>query len=52
MVARYPGKAIQVACLPIVYVPVHIVMGMPMAVAMGMRVAIAMGTQKIRDQFM
>ena len=31
------------ACLPIVYVPVHIVMGMPMKVGMRMRVAITMG---------
>ena len=31
------------ACLPIVYVPVHIVMGMPMTVGMRMRVAITMG---------
>ena len=33
------------ACLPIVDVPVHIVMGMPMTVGMGMRVAITMGTK-------
>ena len=33
----------QEACLPIVYVPVHIVMGMPMTVDMRMRVAITMG---------
>ena len=31
------------ACLPIVYVPVHIVMGMPMTVGMRMRMAITMG---------
>ena len=31
------------ACLPIVYVPVHIVMGMLMTVGMRMRVAITMG---------
>ena len=34
------------ACLPIVDVPVHIVMGMPMTVGMGMRMAITMGTKK------
>ena len=38
--------ALRVACLPIVDVPVHIVMGMPMTVGMGMRVAISMGTKK------
>ena len=32
--------------MPIVYVPVHIVMGMPMTVGMGMRMAITMGTKK------
>ena len=35
--------------MPIVYVPVHIVMGMPMTVGMGMRVAVAMG-MKIHDR--
>ena len=39
-------KWIQGACLPIVYVPVHIVMGMPMTVGMGMPMAITMGTKK------
>ena len=34
------------ACLPIVYVPVHIVTGMPMTVGMGMPMAITMGTKK------
>ena len=38
--------ALRDACLPIVDVPVHIVMGMPMTVGMGMRVAITMGTKK------
>ena len=33
------------ACLPIVYVPVHIVMGMPMTVGMGMPMALTMGTK-------
>ena len=32
--------------MPIVYVPVHIVMGMPMTVGMGMPMAITMGTKK------
>ena len=32
--------ALRDACLPIVYVPVHIVMGMPMTVGMGMSMAI------------
>ena len=32
--------------MPIVYVPVHIVMGMPMTVGIGMRVASAMGKKK------
>ena len=41
---RDPG--ILDACLPIVYVPVHIVMGMPMTVGMRMRVAITMGIKK------
>ena len=36
-------QAILAACLPIVYVPVHIVMGMLMTVGMRMRVAITMG---------
>ena len=34
---------VPAACLPIVYVPVHIVMGMPMTIGMRMRVAITMG---------
>ena len=38
-----PCSPIRDACLPIVYVPVHIVMGMPMTVGMRMRVAITMG---------
>ena len=33
------------ACLPIVDVPVHIVMGMPMTVGMGMPMALTMGTK-------
>ena len=32
--------------MPIVYVPVHRVMGMPMTVGMGMRMALVMGTKK------
>ena len=39
------GLTPPAACLPIVYVPVHIVMGMPMTVGMRMRVAITMGTK-------
>ena len=39
-------RAPQGARLPIVYVPVHIVMGMPMTVGMGMRMAITSGTKK------
>ena len=35
----------QGACLPIVDVPVHIVIGTPMALAMGMPVATIMGTK-------
>ena len=31
--------------MPIVYVPVHIVMGMPMTVGIGMRETITMGTK-------
>ena len=34
------------ACLPIVDVPVHTVMGMPMTEGMGMPVAFIMGTKK------
>ena len=36
----------QEACLPIVDVPVHTVMGMPMTEGMGMLVAFIMGTKK------
>ena len=39
------GVAPREACLPIVDVPVHIVIGTPMALAMGMPVAITMGTK-------
>ena len=43
-----PGLAMALlgACLPIVDVPVHTVMGMPMTKGMGMPVAFIMGTQK------
>ena len=43
-----PGhsEALRGACLPIVDVPVHIVIGTPVAFAMGMPVAITMGTKK------
>ena len=37
--------AVLDACLPIVDVPVHIVIGTPVAFAMGMPVAITMGTK-------
>ena len=40
------GGSLPEACLPIVYVPVHIVMGMPMTVGVRMRVAITMGIKK------
>ena len=43
-------QTIRAACLPIVYVPVHIVMGMPMILGMGMPMAITMGTQKTHNR--
>ena len=44
---RRAGRAgcTQAACLPIVDVPVHTVMGMPMTEGMGMPVAFIMGTK-------
>ena len=43
--ARIPPSPHRGACLPIVDVPVHIVIGTPVAFAMGMPVAITMGTK-------
>ena len=39
-------RVLQDACLPIVDVPVHTVMGMPMTEGMGMPVAFITGTKK------
>ena len=44
-ITLFGARGIQDACLPIVYVPVHIVMGMPMTVGMGMPMALTMGTK-------
>ena len=43
--ARIPPSPHRGACLPIVDVPVHIVIGTPMTVGMGMPVATVMGTK-------